>query len=311
VIKQLAHEHVDSGRTSSSWAEDMEREMGMPMEPQGEYLQAGYLDQTPAPSPPAPWYPPQPPALDHLPPQIHHTPPLNWYNPQQTRYAPRRPRFRPHTRPPPMRRDQFKNQMGHVTATRPARNREHIRSNEDGPRRYVPPALQSEDQTSWRSQLPESRPSADWRDPSPHVDPPNPKLKRSDSPNWRTPSPNRPASFKNPSPLPQPPTPSASPLHPPEIIQIPLRHDTQSQLTTKLIGIVKTTSETLQSIVQLTEKLIRQVNASRRLAHRQQKRRRSLRVDMLGNVVCSPPPTFPSGRGESVTGSPGASDLIA
>jgi hypothetical protein len=67
----------------------------------------------------------------------------------------------------------------------------------------------------------------------------------------------------------------------------------------------------VQGIVQITGKLIRQVNAGRRLAHRPQKRRRSLHVDALGNVVCSPPPTFPSGRGESVTGSPGASVAIA
>src|SRR6202167_1770700 len=98
-----------------------------------------------------------------------------------------------------------------------------------------------------------------------------------------------------PSP-PQSPTPSTSSLHPPETVRIPPQHHTQSQLTSELIGIIKTASEALQSIVQVAEKLIRQVNASRRLAHRPQKFGRSPREDAPGNVGCSSPPTFPSGR---------------
>jgi hypothetical protein len=179
----------------------------------------------------------------------------------------------------------------------------------------VPPTLRSEVRTSWRSRLPQTRPSKDWRDPPPHRDPPQSLPNHSDSPNWRMPSPNRPISFKNssppPSPPPQSPTPSANPLHPPPTIQIPPRHETQSQLTAELIGIMKTASEPLQNIVRVTEKMIQQVNTSRRLAHRPQRYRRSLREDTLGNVVCSPPPTFPSGWGESVTGSPGASVAVA
>jgi hypothetical protein len=135
AIEQLAREHIASGGTSRSWAEEMEREMEMPLEPQGEYMQTGYLNPTPAPSPPAPWYPPQPPTSDHLPPQTHHTPPLNWYTPQPSRYTPRRPRFRPHTHPPPTRRDRFENRTGHVTAV--YRNRHHtpVSSNNNGPPR--------------------------------------------------------------------------------------------------------------------------------------------------------------------------------
>jgi hypothetical protein len=175
----------------------------------------------------------------------------------------------------------------------------------------VPPALRYDKGTSQRSSLPNPGHSKGWRDPPPHKDPSARSPKRSDSPNWRAPSPNRPTSFRNPSPPPQSPAPSASPLHPSETVRIPLQHHTQSQFTSELIGIIKTTSEALQSIVRVAEKLIRQVNASRRLAHRPQKFRRSLREDALGNMCCSPPPMFPSGRGVSVTGSPGASEAIA
>ena len=194
-------------------------------------------------------------------------------------------------------------------------NHERTRSNKNRPLRYVPPALCGEYRTSWRSQLNQTSTSKDWRDPPPHKDLPESPPKCLDSLDWCVPSPNCPVSFKNPSPppspLPQSPTPSASPLHPPPTVQIPPQHHTQSRLTSELIGIIKTTSETLQGIVQISEKLIQQVNTGRQLAHRPQKHRRSLCVDMLGNVVCSLPPTFPSPRGESVTRSPGASDPLA
>src|ERR1700689_1664559 len=102
-----------------------------------------------------------------------------------------------------------------------------------------------------------------------------------------------------------------SPLQTPETVWVPPQHDTQSQLTSELIGIIKTTSEALQSIVRVAKKLIRQVNASHRLAHKPQKFRRSLGKDVPGNVGCSSPPTFPSGRRVSVTGSPGVLDPLA
>jgi hypothetical protein len=198
-----------------------------------------------------------------------------------------------------------------MTATRRDGFRATTRTVPDGSPRYVPPALRSEYRTPWRSQLQQTSTSKDWRDPPPHKDLPESPLKRSDSPDWRAPSPNRPVSFKSPSPPPQSPAPSASPLRPPETVRIPLQHHTQSHLTSELVGIIKTTSEALQGIVRIAEKLIRQVNASRRLAHRPHKLRRSLREDALGNVCCSSPPTFPSGRGVSVTGSPEVSDLLA
>ena len=175
----------------------------------------------------------------------------------------------------------------------------------------MPPALQDDKGTSRRSSLPNPSHSKGWRDPPPHKDPSTHSPKCSDSLNWRAPSPNCPTSFRNPSPPPQSPTPSASSLHPPETVRVPPRHHTQSQLTLELIGIIKTTSEALQSIIRVAEKLIRQVNASHRLAHRPQKFRRSLHEDTPGNVGCSSPPTFPSGRRVSVTGSPGVSDPLA
>ena len=153
----------------------------------------------------------------------------------------------------PRQQAHFKTQPCHMTATRHVRNRKCTCSNKNRPPQYVPPALHGEYQTSWRSQLNQTSTSKDWRDPPPHKDLPESPLKCSDSLDWCTPSPNRPVSFKNPSPPPSPPpqspTPSASPLHPLPTIQIPPRHDTQSQLTSELIGIMKTTLEALQNIV--------------------------------------------------------------
>jgi hypothetical protein len=87
VIEQLTHKLFTSGNTDASWAEEMEMEMAL--EPQGEYIQAGYLDPTPAPPPPAPWYPPQSPTLDYPPPQTHYLPPHQWYKPPDTHHQPR------------------------------------------------------------------------------------------------------------------------------------------------------------------------------------------------------------------------------
>jgi hypothetical protein len=150
------------------------------------------------------------------------------------------------------------------------------------------------------------------RDPPPHKDSPIRSPRPSDSPNWRAPSPSRPASFRSPSPPPQsPPTLPTSPLHTPETVPVPQQHHTESRLTVELISIIKTTSEALQSIVRVAEKLIRQVNAERRLAHKPRRIHWSLREDALGNVCCSQPPMFPSGRGVPAAGSPAASDSIA
>ena len=198
-----------------------------------------------------------------------------------------------------------------MTAKRPVRNRERTRSNEDGPPRYVPPALRGGYRTPWRSQLHQASISKDWRDPPPHKDLPQ-SPRPLDSPDWRAPSPNRPASFRNPSPLPQSPPPSPVHLaHTPKMLPIPQPPQAEFQAIPELFSIIKTASNTLQSILRLAEKLIHQVNAERRLAHRPQKVIWSSRVDALGNLGCSQPPKFPSWRGAPVTGSPEVSASIA
>jgi hypothetical protein len=148
--------------------------------------------------------------------------------------------------------------------------------------------------------------------PPPHIDTPNYNLKRSDSPNWREAHPERPISFRSPSPLPpKSPTPSSTPTRTPKRPQTPPAQTPESQLSGELNTLIKNTAEALRAIIRVSEKLVRQVNAGRRLAHRSKQSTGSLCEDAHGNVVCSLPPTFPSGRGVSVTGSPGASEAIA
>ena len=134
----------------------------------------------------------------------------------------------------------------------------------------------------------------------------------SDSLDWCVPSPNRPTSFRNPSPLPQSPPPS--PISPPQTLKAlptPQLHPTKLQAVPELISIIKTASNTLQGIIQIAEKLIHQVNAEHRLAHGSRRIGQSLCEDMLGNLGCSQPPKFPSWRGAPVTGSPEVSGSIA
>ena len=213
--------------------------------------------------------------------------------------------------PAPRRHPRLKTQRRHVTAKRPVRNRERTRSNEDRPPRYVPPTLRGGYWTPWRSQLHQASISKDWRDPPPHKDLPQ-SPRPSDSPDWRAPSPNCPASFRNPSPLPQSPPPS--PISPPQTLKAlptPQLHPTKLQAVPELILIIKTASNTLQGIIRIAEKLIHQVNAERRLAHGSRRIGRSSREDTLGNLGCSQPPKFPSWRGAPVTGSPEVSGSIA
>jgi hypothetical protein len=150
-----------------------------------------------------------------------------------------------------------------------------------------------------------------WRDPPPHKGPPNHTPKRSDSQDWREPRPGHPTTFQSPSApphsLPASPTCSFCPETPPTTQQ----HHFESQLGTKLIALIKTTSEALRSIAQVAEGLIRQVNAERRLAHKLQRTTWSSREDMCGNAVCLQPPAFPPVRGAPVTGSLGGSESVA
>jgi hypothetical protein len=174
----------------------------------------------------------------------------------------------------------------------------------------VPPALRGDTRTYRGSQQSHSCHPEAWRDLPPHKEPPQSPPRCSDSPNWRTPSPNRPASFWSPSPPQSPPAPPISPLCS-EIPPMPSKHHTESRVVSELVSIIKTTSDALQSIIWIAERLIRQVNAERRLAHKPRRSSWSLREDAHGNTVRPQPPAFPSGRGVPVTGSLGGSEVLA
>jgi len=312
VTEPLARELAFPGDSERDWAEEMEEEIGFSI--QGEYIHSNY---PPAPSP-APWHPPHPPTSDYTRPRTRYTPKHAWYNPPRAPRTSRRPPFRPYARPQRARRAPRENRTGHVTATRTDRFRATTRATHIGPPLYVPPALRGSSRTSHRSQQSNPRHSGDWRDPPPHKKFQNASKKRSDSPNWRAPSPNRPTSFRNPPASPQPPaspanSPPASPTRSlrPEIPPTVQQHHFESQLGSELIALVKTTSEALRSIAQVAEGLIRRVNAERRLAHKLQRMTWSSREDTRGNAVCLQPPAFPPVRGAPVTGSLPGSDLIA
>jgi hypothetical protein len=259
-----------------------------------------------------------------LPPGTHHNPqhwttrarapitdPPTWYRPPCTHYMSQRPPYHPCMRPAPRQHPRIKMQERHVTATRRVRNRGPAGSNQTEPLRYIPPTLRSNNRASWRSQLPNPHLSKNSRDLPPHKDPPAQNPKRSDSLDWRSPSPNRPISFRNPSPPQSPPAPPASPLLTPKTPQTTQQYHLESQLGSELINLIKATSEALRSIAQVVEKLIRRANAGHRLAHKSQRPTWSLREDTHGNTVCSQPPVFPSGRGVSAARLPEVSEAIA
>ena len=92
---------------------------------------------------------------------------------------------------------------------------------------------------------------------------------------------------------------------------MPPKNLTGSQLTSDLVSLIKTTSEALQNIVHIPERLIHQANAERRLAHKSQTMAWSSCGNAHGYAVCPQPPASPSGRGVPVTGSLGGSEAIA
>jgi hypothetical protein len=304
MIEPLVCDLAVPGVSEIDWAAEMDS--GMALGPQGEYLQTTY----PPPPSPTSWYPQPPPTSDYAPPRTHYAPPRTWYYPMHVQRTPRRPHSRPHTHPPPARRYPFENRSSHVTASNRNRYRAPARSKPVGPPLYIPPALRNNIKTSYRSQYTPSNRSNNWRDPPPHKNPLARNPKRSDSPNWRSPSPNRPATFRCPSPPPQSPSnPPVSPLCP-NIPLMPPKNHTESRLTFELVSLMKTTSEALQNIVCITERLIRQVNAERRLAHKPWRTSWSSHEDARGNTVCPQPPVFPSGRGVPVAEPPSGSDLL-
>jgi hypothetical protein len=142
-----------------------------------------------------------------------------------------------------------------------------------------------------------------------HKDPLAQNPKHLGSPNWYTPSPNRPITFWCPSLPPQ--LSSTLPISPlcPNIPLMPPKNHTKSQLTFELVSLIKTTSEAFQNIVCISKRLIWQVNAECQLAHKSWRTLWSLHEDAHGNTVCSQPPVFPSGRGVPATGLSEGSEL--
>ena len=279
MIEQLGRELFASGNPGVNWAEEMDN-MGL----QGEYYYppTTYSAPPPVPPSPTPWVPPPPPTPAYRPPKAQFPPHHGWYDPSRTQDRPRRAPYHPRTRPAPRRHPRLETRRRHVTVTRPVRNRERPHSNEDGPPQYIPPALRGEDRTPRRSHLPKTHSSKHWRDSPLHKDLPQ-SPRPSDSPDWRAPSPNRPTSFRSPSPPPpqsSPPSP-VPPTHTPKMLSLPQSHHTEFQAIPELFLIIKTASSTLQSIIRIAEKLIHQVNAERRLAHKPQKVIWGLRVDAL------------------------------
>ena len=303
AIEQLVREPVTSDDGMESWAEEMEN-IGLI---QGEYTQPNYAPSSALP-PPAPQHQPPPPITIYIPPRINYAPPPARHRPPRTHNTSRRPPLRPYTRPQRVRRPPRENRTGHVTATRREDFRATTRAARIGPPLYVPPALRNDGETPYRSQQRIPWPRDVRRDPPPHRDPQQSPPRRSDSPNWRAPSPDRPAAFRSYSPPPQPPP---TPPICPNIPSMPPQNHTRSQLTSDLVSLIKTTSEALQGIVRIAERLIHQVNAERRLAHKPQRSSWSSREDTRGNAVCLQPPAFPSGRGVPVTGSPECSEVLA
>jgi hypothetical protein len=308
AIELLVNELVVPGVSRIDWAEDVDTEMGL--DTQGEYTPANYPPSSSS-TYPAPLQQP-PPITIYVPPRINYEHPRDRYRPPRTRYTSQRPPYRPRTRPQRERRPPRENQLSHVTATRHDDFRATTRVVPAGPPKYVPPALRdikgtprcSFQQNPWSQTF--------RRDPPPHRDPQNQVPRPSDSPNWRAHSPNRPATSRSLSPPPQPPmTPPASPSHPLEMPHVAPQRHPESQLGSELVALIKATSDALRGIALVAEKLVRRVNAERRLAHRPRRISWSLRGDAHGNTVRPQPPVFPSGRGVPVTGSLGDSEAIA
>jgi hypothetical protein len=307
AFERLVHELVVSDDAIGDWAEEME---GISLT-QGEYILPNH-SAPPALPPSAPQHQPPPPITIYMPPRINYAPPPARHRPPRTRNTSQRPPLRPYTRPQRVRRPPRENRTGHVTATQRDGFRATTRVKRDGPPLYIPPALRGDGETTYESQRRVPWSQDVRRDPPPHKDLSTRGRKRSDSPNWRAPSPDRPASFRSHSPPPQsPPTPPICPPCP-HIPSSPQKKNlTGSQLTSDLISLIKTTSEALQSIVRIAERLMHQANAGRRVAHKSQRTAWSSREDACGNVACPQPPMFPSGRGVPVTGSLGGSEVLA
>jgi len=92
---------------------------------------------------------------------------------------------------------------------------------------------------------------------------------------------------------------------------LPIPKHSRSKLSSELILLIKTTTEALQSIIQVAERLVQQANAECQLAHKSLWTTWSLCGDTHGNTAHSQLPTFPSGREVPVTGSLGGLEVLA
>ena len=117
-----------------------------------------------------------------------------------------------------------------------------------------------------------------WRDRPPHLQ--RPRRSPSDSPNWREARPDRPVSFKSPSPPPAVPSPT---LNPPVAPPKPLL-PTHSK--SDLPALVYQVTITLQGIMAIAQKLVRRVNAARRIAHKTQRCRSTVHEVVHRNAPC-------------------------
>jgi hypothetical protein len=307
MIEPLERDQDALGLAGGDWAVEVDKEGGF-ME-QGMYMPTNY-----APIPPtAPTLPTTPSTMKYMPPRTHYTRPPTKYIPSHSRFTPRYPPLRlPH--PQRIQQPPCENQTGHVTATQHAHFRTTMGAADTGPPCYVPPALRCHQGTPHKHLLPPPNRSDKWRDPPPHKVPPTAIPKHSDSPNWCKASPGCSVSFQDPQPLPQTPsTPPDSPAPCKNSVCTPRPSNNylEFQPSRDLNLLIQHTADALQSIIQVAEKLVWQINAERHLAHKLQPGVLGAHEDAPGNVVCPQPPTFPSGRGVPVAGPLGGLDCIA
>jgi hypothetical protein len=322
----LEHEHPslwhELQAADEEWAADHEGGPGVDEEVDtGEYLQgtystppspAAYLPPQPLPTP---WYPTQPPTTSYRPRSNQFRPPQphsRYYRdppraPRQRReYRPpctpktRRERYRPPRRticdvygergppPPPNRVDRHR----YVPPTRHSRVQTPQRPRESTPRPRSP-ASPTQSPFPARNEHPthpnrhRSTSPGSWRERPPHPHPPFRIQNRSDSPDWREARPDRPISFKTPS---SPPvdlsTTPVPPLTPPKSIP-------DSRGISDLDSLVAQATSALRSITSIAQKLIRRVNAERRIAHKIQGRGFRVHEDVHGNVSRTTAPHVP------------------
>jgi hypothetical protein len=230
----------------------------------GVYL---HPNHSPPPSPTS-WYPPQPqPPPTSI--RLFQTPNTSRAHTNHYHYpAPllfphyRTPRHRHERRPPRTRRDHYRpprqtisDKHGERGPLPPLNITDRAWERPRSPPRHLRlPKVSIE--TDWRHL---TSPGS-WRERPPHLHPPRHTRTRSDSPDWRNAHPGRPISFKSPMPPPTASEPISEPPTTQKFISAP-------PITSDLNSLVKQASTALRNIITVAEKLVRRVNAERRIAH--------------------------------------------